>query len=99
MVRAVIQRDFDVDDRIAGNDTGLERFFDALLDRFDVLAWNRAADDLVFEDEAGAWLERRNPQPDVAVLTASAGLTNKSAVRLGILGDRFAICDLRLADL
>ena len=48
--------DLDVDHRVAGVDARLERLADALVDRLDVLARDRAADDLVDELVAGALL-------------------------------------------
>jgi hypothetical protein len=50
---AVVELDLDTRDRKAGQRSGLQRFADALLDRLDEFARNRAADDLVVEDEVG----------------------------------------------
>src|SRR6476646_2508914 len=50
---AVEQCDLDIDDREPGVDARGERFADALVDRLDVFARDRAADDLVDELVAG----------------------------------------------
>src|SRR5215211_1379959 len=55
----------DVDDRIAGNGAALQRLFNTGLDRRDILARDRAADDLVLELEALASLARLDRQLDV----------------------------------
>ena len=59
---------------------------------------NRAADDLPFETESRARLERLDPQPYVAVLTFTAGLPDEFALLLDGFGDRFFVRDLRFAD-
>ena len=56
VVRAVEERGLDVDHREAGVDARLERLADAGVDRLDVLARDRAADDLVDELVARALL-------------------------------------------
>src|SRR6478609_7387516 len=56
VVRAVEQGHLDVHDGEAGVDARGERLADALVDRLDVLARDRAADDLVDELVAGALL-------------------------------------------
>src|SRR4051812_44397936 len=58
VVAAVDQLDLHVDDRVTREDAVLQCLGDALLDRADVLARDRAADDLVLEDEPGALLGR-----------------------------------------
>ena len=74
MVGAVEDRDLDVDDRVAGERSGFEGAYDALLDRRDVFARNRAAVDVVDESEAASRFLRLYAQIDVAVLAAAAGL-------------------------
>src|SRR4030095_2310514 len=95
---AVGQPRLDVDDRVAGQHAGVERLADTLLDRRDVFPRDRAADDLVLELEALAGLVRLHLEVDIAVLTAAARLPHVAALRLGLLADRLAIRDLRLAD-
>ena len=53
--------------------------------------------ELVLERDALPRLGRRDLEPDVAVLTAAARLTDEAALRLGLLADRLAVGDLRLA--
>ena len=68
------------------------------VDRLDVLARDRAADDLVDELVAGALLVRLELDDRVAVLALAAGLADEAAVALGGAADGLAIGDLRLAD-
>src|SRR6476620_3556189 len=98
VVRPVEQGDLDVDDREAGVDARGERLADALVDRLDVLARDRAADDLVDELVARALLLRLELDHRVAVLALAAGLADEAAVALGGAPDRLAVGDLRLAD-
>ena len=59
---------------------------------------NGAADDLVLDRHDPCRVRRGSDfHDDVAVLTAAAGLLDQLAFASGILGDRFAIGDLRLA--
>ena len=78
VVRAVDQRDLDVDHRVAGEDAVVSASRDALLDRGDVLPRDRAADDLVDELEALAGLVRLDLELDVAVLAVAAGLADEA---------------------
>ena len=68
------------------------------VDRLDVLARDRAADDLVDELVARALLVRLERDDRVAVLALAAGLADEAAVALGRAADRLAIGDLRPAD-
>src|SRR5207244_8183230 len=81
VVRPVMEGDLDVDDREARVDARVERLADAGVDRLDVLARDRAADDLVDELVAGALLVRLGPDDGVAVLALAAGLADEPAVR------------------
>src|SRR6185503_4090090 len=96
--RSVEQRDLDVDHGIPGVDAGLERLLDPLVDGLDVLARDRAADDLVDELVARALLGRLDPDDRVAVLALAAGLADMTATALRRATDRLAVGDLRLAD-
>src|SRR5207245_2382582 len=98
VIRAVGQSHPDVDDRVAGEHTGVERLADPLLDRRNVFPRDGAADDLVLELEALARLVRLHLEVDVAVLAAATGLPHVAALRLGGLTDRLAIGNLGLAD-
>src|SRR6267143_44921 len=98
VVGAVGEPNLDVDHRVAGQDTRLERLADALLDRRDVFPRNRAADDLVLELEPLTGLIRLDLEIDVAVLAAAARLAHVAPLRLGRLADGLAVGDLGLAD-
>ena len=82
MEGAVNQLGLDVHNRVAGQDAALQRLFNAGLSRADELARDRATDDAVFEDEAGARLERFDVKDDVAELAAAAGLADKASFNL-----------------
>ena len=99
MEGAVDQRGAHVDQRVAGQDAVVHGLLDALVDRGDVLARDRAARDLVQELVAAAGARGLEVEHDVAVLAAAAGLAGELQVDLvDELRDRLAIRDLRLAD-
>ena len=98
MVLAVGQRHPHVDHRVAGLDAVLERLFDALADRRDVLRGDVAALDLVDELKA---LARRRLEVDVddAELARAAGLAHELAFDLlDRAAHRLAVGDLRAPD-
>src|SRR5437016_8759246 len=97
MVRTVDQCDGDVDHRVAGRDARLDRFADALLDRWDVLPRNATLRDLVLEDETAPALARTDHDLGVAVLALAACLADKASDTLGLALDGLLVCDLRLA--
>src|SRR4051794_37167620 len=95
MIRAVRQRDGEIDDREAERPL-LDRVRHARFDRGDVLAWHHAARDLVLEGEALP--ARQGPDLDhrVAELTVAAGLLLVAAARGGSALDGLAVADLGL---
>ena len=95
MIRAVIQRDFDVHRRIARQNAALHRFVDAFFNRRNVLARHRAADDLIHEFEARATRQRLDANPGVAELTAPAALFLMAAMHFGFAFDGFEIGNFR----
>src|ERR1700704_4621938 len=88
----------DVDHGIPGVDARLERLSDPRIDCLDVLARDRAADDLVDELVARALLARFEADHRVAVLALAAGLADVAADALGGPADRLAVGHLGLAD-
>ena len=98
MVRAVEHGNLDIDHREAGEHARLDGFLDALVDRGDELARNRAALDDVLEHVAAAGRQGLDLEPAVAVLAATAGLAHELAFAVDRLADGFAVGDLRLAD-
>src|SRR5215213_1753416 len=96
VVRAEDQLDLDVHQLVAREEAALHRVAHALFDGLDELARDRAARDLVLEDEAlarrGRYLKLR-----VAVLAAAARLALVALDALGGHGDGLAVRDLRLA--
>ena len=99
MVRTVVDRDLDVDHRIARDDAVVHSLAHAVLDRVDELLRNDTADNLVLECEAFARLLRRELEPAMTILAMTARLTDKLAFRLCRLADRFAVRNLRIADI
>src|SRR5581483_9522706 len=98
VVRAVIQLHLHVVDRVAGQDAARERFANAFLDRLDEFLRDRAADDFVLEDVAGARFARIHVDLRVAVLTAAARLLGVFHFAVGRTRERLLVRDLRLAD-
>ena len=98
VVRPVEQGRLDVDDGEARIHARLERLADAVVDRLDVFARDRPADDLVDELVAGALLGGLELDDRVAVLALAAGLADEAAVALRLAPDGLAIGDLRLTD-
>ena len=98
VILAVEQRGLDIHHRISGEHPVFHRLFDAVLDRADELARNGAALGAVDEFESAALAERLDPEIDHAELAMAAGLAHETSLGLGGLANRFAIRDLRLAD-
>ena len=98
MKRAVEKAHLHVDQRVAAENALGERLFGALPDRGDELLGHHAADDAVLEHETGAALQRRDLQPDVAVLPAPAALADEAPLAPGGGAQRLAVGDLRAAD-
>ena len=95
MILAVEQPDAEVDHRISREITAAPRILNALLNGGDVLARNRAAENLVDEFEVGAARQRLDLDLAIGELTMTARLLLVAAVRVGRFGDRFAIRHLR----
>src|SRR2546423_1085649 len=70
----------------------------ALRHRLDELVGDRAALDLVLEDEMVALFGGLDPDLALPVLAPAARLPDEPAVPRGLLRDRLAVGDLRLAD-
>ena len=94
-IRTVEQGDLDVEDREAGDNTGVQGLLDALVDGRDVLHGHDAADDSVDELVAEALLHLLELDDGVAVLTATAGLTDELALSLlDVVTSGLAVGDL-----
>ena len=98
MIRAVVQRDLHVHDRVAGDHAGLHRALDTGVDRRNVLLRDRAADDGVDELVTFAGLVRFDLDLDVTVLTFTTRLTRILGVDVRQTANRLLIRDLRSAD-
>ncbi len=86
MIRTIVQRDLDIHDRVAGQNTGEHGALDTGIDRGIVFLGDRAADDGVDELVTLAGLVGLDMDLDVTVLTLTTGLTGV----LGILIDSLA---------
>src|ERR1019366_7512905 len=89
----------DIDHRIAGDDAIFHRLFHAVFDRRNEVARDRSALGAVLEPEAPALGERLDSQLDHGELSVTAALANQLALGFSRALDRFAVRDLRLADI
>ena len=96
MVRTIEHGDADIHHRIAGYNTVVHSFLNTGFHRSDVFFRNSAADNLVFELEAFAGLQRSQFQPAVTILAFTTGLTNEFAFALYALADGFSVGYLRV---
>src|ERR1017187_984618 len=96
VVGAVDDLDLNIHHRVTAQDTGLRSFDNTVFDRTNVFPWDRTADNFVLHHNAAALFARLNSNDRVAVLTATARLTDKFTLGLSGLGDGFAIGNLRL---
>lgn len=74
VVGAVEHGNSDIHHGISGDDTVFHSFLDTGFNRSDVFLGNGTANDLVFELEAFARLQRSQFQPAIAVLPFTTGL-------------------------
>ncbi len=72
MVRTKDDRDFDIDEAVAGENTSCKAFFNPFDDGRDIFFWNDTADDLADNFVAFAFFVRLDFKFDVSVLTAAA---------------------------
>src|SRR4051812_8599559 len=95
MIGAVIDRDPEVDHRIAGQESTGARVLNPFFDRRHELPWDRAAEDIVDEFEVAA--ARQWVQLDLAVaeLAMTTSLLLVPAVRFRRRLDRLAIRNAR----
>ena len=98
MIRAIIQGDLDVNDRIACQNTGLHSTLDTVVDSRDVFLRDSAANDGVDELIALARLVGLDLDLDVTVLALTARLTSVLGLLIGLLADGLTVSDLRCAD-
>ena len=90
VVATVEQRHLHIDYRIARQRAVFRRFLNALFNRWNIFARNRAALDGIDKLESSARVLGLKLDPNVAVLTATAGLADESSLLL----DRFRIVSL-----
>src|ERR1051325_8089109 len=97
--RAIVQLDFEVDERIASQHASHRRFLDSLVDGGNVLTGDHATDDLVDELVASAAWRRLDAHPAVTKLPASTSLLLVLALPLASALEGFAVGDLRTGHL
>src|SRR5918995_2708586 len=98
VVRTVDQLDPDIDHGVARDNAGIQRFPDALIDAWDVLPRDDAADDLVVELVA-CLVVVLGVDDRLAVLAPATRLPHEPALdALHALADGLAVSDLRTAD-
>ena len=95
VIGAVVDRDFEIDHREAGQIAPSRGFDDALFDRRDEVARNRSTEHFVGEFELLAARERLHPDPAVAELAVSAGLLLVPSLDVRLAANRLAIRNLR----
>src|SRR5581483_7539877 len=95
---AVDQRDLEIDHREAGKDARSQNRFETLLDARDELLGHRAADDLVFELEAGARRQRLSDDLHGRELASAASLLLVRVVDGHLPAAPLTIGHLRRAD-
>ena len=83
MVRAVKDRGFEVDHRVAGEEAAHARVLDPLFDGWYELSRNRPAEDVVFELEIAPAGKGLNPDLAVSELAVTAGLLLVTAMGPG----------------
>src|SRR5690606_37806409 len=90
--------DFNVHHRITSLNTVIEGFADTFFDRGNEFARNSTADHFVFENETTTRRQGFHFQPNVTVLTTTAGLLDVLAFDFDLLAERFFVGHLRLTD-
>ena len=99
MIGAVVEDDFEVHHRIAGEIAARGRVLDSLFDGGNEVPGNGAAEDIVDELELGAARERFHLDLAIAELAMAAGLFLVAALHVGSAPNGFPIGDLgRLQD-
>src|ERR1041384_3096289 len=94
MIRTIVQHRAKIDCRVTCQYALADNFVETLFDGRDKVTRHRTAKDLIDELKARAarqWLETN---PDVAKLTAPAGLLLMTSLHLRLLADRLAVWDL-----
>ena len=99
MIRAVVDGDFEIDHRKAGQKAVGGGFHDSFFDGGNEIARNRAAEDFVGEFELPAARQRLHANPAIAELAVAAGLLLVAALHVGPAANGFAIRNFRRVQL
>src|SRR5215212_2049654 len=99
MVGPIYQLDVNVDNRKAGDHAVVQCFTHSCLNGANVFAGDRATDDLIDEFNPRSAFQRRDCQPDMPELAATACLANESTFGANRLRYGLAVCDLWATDI
>ena len=99
VIRTIVQRDLDVDDRVPGENTGEHGALNTGIDRGNVFLGDRAADEGVDKLVTLAGLVGLDMDLDVTVLTLTTALTGVLGILIDSLSDGLLVGDLRSADI
>src|SRR3989304_9981579 len=97
MITAVIERHYHIDHWIAGDHTFFHRLFNPFFNGRNKFLRNNPALNFIYKFKACARISRLNFKPNMAVLAAAAGLTDKLTFSLLYLFNRLSVSNLRLA--
>src|SRR5260221_2309092 len=98
MVRSIIERYFDIYHRISGDNTIIQRLFNAHFNRPDVFFRYHTTDNGIDEFKTFAALIGGDLNPHVTILTMTTRLTNVLTLSLRLTRNRLAIGDLWPSD-
>ena len=98
MIRSVVNRRLQVNQRETGDNAAIKRFSNAFLNGRDKFLRHNAASDFIFKLKSLAALLRLNANPNMPVLSASTRLLNIFSFSLGFLTDCFFVSNLRTSD-
>src|SRR3989338_1670926 len=99
MIRSVVNRRLQVNQRETGDNAAIKRFSNAFLNGRDKFLRHNAASDFIFKLKSLAALLRLNANPNMPVLSASTALLNIFSFSLGLFTNCFLVRDLRAHDI
>ncbi len=98
MVAAIVERRLEVHHRITGQNTALQRFFDAVVDGVPVLSGDRPTHNLALKLVTGGGGQGFKLHPHMAKLSATTALPHKTPFGAHRVAKSLAISNLRPAD-
>src|SRR5947209_20142122 len=94
MIGPIIERCYDIDHRVTGNNAILQCLSNSIFDMFDIFFRNCPANHSVDKFKTFTALVGSNTNPDVSVLPMTACLPDMLALSLGFPSDRLTISNL-----